>query len=75
MNGDSPSTTYWDEMRMLWEHVEDIPYTDIILILIYTGWRIMELLTMTTANRRSDKETSGMIPGVFLTGILSLINH
>lgn len=39
-----------DDIRMLWTHVEDIPYTDIILILIYTGWRITELLTMTTAN-------------------------
>ncbi len=39
-----------NDIRTLWEHVEDIPDIDIVLILIYTGWRITELLTMATAN-------------------------
>lgn len=36
------------EIHMLWQNVDRVPYTDTILILIYTGWRITELLTMRT---------------------------
>lgn len=39
-----------DEIDRLWQKVDKIPYTDTILILIYTGWRITELLTLRTSN-------------------------
>lgn len=39
-----------EEISTLWAHVDDIPYTDTVLILIYTGWRITELLTMETSS-------------------------
>lgn len=34
-----------EELRILWEH-KDMPYVDTILIMIYTGFRINELLEM-----------------------------
>lgn len=37
-----------DEINQLWQHVNDVPYADTVLIFIYTGWRISELLTMRT---------------------------
>lgn len=39
-----------EEIRALWQNANTIPYTDTILMLIYTGWRISELLSMPTAN-------------------------
>lgn len=39
-----------EEIRSLWACVDTIPFADTVLILIYTGWRITELLTMKTAN-------------------------
>ena len=43
-----PFTT--DEIHSLWKNVDKISYTDTILILIYTGWRISELLSMRTSD-------------------------
>lgn len=39
-----------DEIGLLWQHVLTVPGADLILILIYTGWRIGELLNMETAS-------------------------
>lgn len=39
-----------DEINTLWQHVDDVPNCDIVLILIYTGWRISEILGMKTAD-------------------------
>lgn len=39
-----------EEIHSLWQNVDKIPYTDTVLILIYTGWRITEFLTMHTSN-------------------------
>lgn len=39
-----------EEISALWHNVDTIPYTDTVLILIYTGWRITELLTMHTTS-------------------------
>ena len=39
-----------EEIHCLWQNVDKVPYTDTVLILIYTGWRITELLTMHTSN-------------------------
>ena len=39
-----------EELCLLWKNVDSVPYTDTVLILTYTGWRITELLTMHTAN-------------------------
>lgn len=39
-----------DEVQSLWRNAETVPYADTILILIYTGWRITELLTMKAAD-------------------------
>lgn len=36
------------EINALWDRVGDVPSVDLILILIYTGWRIGELLRMQT---------------------------
>lgn len=35
-----------DEIRLLWEHVDTVPFADTVLIYIYSGWRCAELLTM-----------------------------
>lgn len=32
-----------DELKLLWENVDKIPYIDIILIQCYSGWRPQEL--------------------------------
>ncbi len=32
-----------DELRTLWQHTCDVPYTDLILIQCYSGWRPQEL--------------------------------
>lgn len=39
-----------EELRLLWQNANTVPYTDTVLILTYTGWRITELLTMRTDN-------------------------
>ena len=38
-----------DEVSVLWDHVGD-PWVDCILIMLYSGWRITEFLTLETAN-------------------------
>ena len=38
-----------EEINRLWDHVDD-PYVDTILIFMYSGWRITELLDMTHEN-------------------------
>ena len=45
-----PHTTFTDdEIDVLWEHKEDF-YARLLLVLIYTGMRIKEFLTITTDN-------------------------
>ena len=39
-----------EEISLLWQNADAVPHTDTILILIYTGWRITELLTMQTSD-------------------------
>ena len=39
-----------EEIQKLWQNAEGVPYADTVLILIYTGWRISELLSMHTDN-------------------------
>ena len=39
-----------EEIQTLWQNVDSVPYADTVLILIYTGWRISELLSMHTEN-------------------------
>lgn len=38
------------EVNTLWQNVDRMPYIDTILILLYTGMRVMELLEMPIAN-------------------------
>lgn len=38
------------EISALWKNVDQVPYCDTVLILIYTGWRITEFLEMQTKN-------------------------
>lgn len=38
-----------DEVRILWQNIE-LPFVDLVLILLYTGMRISELLEMETKN-------------------------
>lgn len=45
-----------DEINLLWEKVDLIPFVDTILILIYTGMRPSELLKMKRENVFIDKE-------------------
>lgn len=39
-----------EEILQLWQNADKVHYADTILILIYTGWRISELLKMRTAD-------------------------
>jgi len=39
-----------EEIQTLWQNADRVPYADTVLILIYTGWRISELLSMHTEN-------------------------
>lgn len=45
-----------EEIQILWNNI-NIPYVDTILILIYTGMRVMELLTLKTENINLEKKT------------------
>lgn len=49
-----------EEIAKLWEH-ETEPWVDTILIFIYSGWRISELLTLTSAD--VDLQAGTMIGG------------
>ena len=44
-----------NEIQTLWENVDKLEFVDTILILIYTGLRISELLSITTDNVFIDK--------------------
>lgn len=35
-----------EEILLLWDHVDRVPFVDTVLIYIYSGWRCAELLTM-----------------------------
>ena len=37
------------EIQNLWDHAEE-PYVDTILIMLYSGWRIIEFVTLETSN-------------------------
>jgi len=39
-----------DEIQQLWDHVNDVPFVDMILIGIYSGWRPQELAILKTGN-------------------------
>lgn len=39
-----------EEIFQLWQNADKVLYADTVLILIYTGWRISELLSMHTAD-------------------------
>lgn len=39
-----------DEMKKLWDHVDDMPYVDVILIQCYSGWRPQELCLIKRAD-------------------------
>ena len=39
-----------EEIALLWENINDLEYADVILILIYTGMRINELLKLQKSN-------------------------
>lgn len=45
-----------EELELLWKH-KDLPYVDTILIFIYSGWRISELLNMKLENIDLKKKT------------------
>lgn len=45
-----------DEIKTLWNHVDE-PWVDTILIMLYSGWRIIEFLTLETANVDMDNQT------------------
>ncbi len=39
-----------EEISILWEHVDDTPYVDMLLIQCYSGWRPQELCLLETKN-------------------------
>ena len=45
-----------DEIKTLWNHADE-PWVDTILIMLYSGWRIIEFLTLETANVDMDNQT------------------
>ena len=48
---DTPGVPFTkEEIRLLWENVDKVPFVDTVLIYIYSGWRCMELLTMPIAD-------------------------
>lgn len=51
-----------NEMQTLWEHVDDVPYVDVILIQCYSGWRPQELglLRLENINLESWEFIGGM---------------
>lgn len=52
LGGSAPATTRRPftrkEQKLLWQHLHDLDWIDTVLIMIYTGWRIGELLAMRT---------------------------
>lgn len=51
-----------DEICLLWKHVNDVPYVDIVLIQCYMGWRPQELcaLRIDAVNLEKNCITGGM---------------
>ena len=45
-----------EEIEILWNHVDE-PFVDCILIMIYSGWRIGEFITLETANVDLENQT------------------
>lgn len=45
-----------DEIKVLWDHAVE-PWVDTILIMLYSGWRILEFCTLETANVDMDNQT------------------
>ena len=39
-----------EEVERVWQHLGDVPSADLVLILLYSGWRISELLALTPAD-------------------------
>lgn len=39
-----------EEIKILWDNVDEVPFVDMILIDIYSGWRPQELATLKNAN-------------------------
>ena len=39
-----------EEIYLLWENVEEVPFADMILIGIYSGWRSQELAILKNAD-------------------------
>lgn len=50
------------EIESLWKHVDDIPFVDTILMMIYTGFRIGELLEL--KNKNIDLENKTITGGI-----------
>lgn len=46
-----------EEIKTLWENVNSVPFTDMLLIGIYSGWRPQELATMSVSNIDWDRNT------------------
>lgn len=44
-----------EEIQILWDNVDKIPFVDVVLILIYTGMRITELLEVENENIHLDE--------------------
>ena len=44
-----------EEIKLLWDHVDTVPFVDTVLIYIYSGWRCAELLTMPTSDIHLDE--------------------
>ena len=49
--------------QKLWDNVDKIPFVDVVLILIYTGMRITELLEVGNENVHLDKDNRYIIGG------------
>lgn len=45
-----------DEMQLLWDNVDKIPYVDLVLIQCYSGWRPQELGLIELANVNLDEQ-------------------
>lgn len=51
-----------EEISLLWDNINEVPFVDMILIGIYSGWRPQELATLKTAD--IDLETNAMKGGM-----------
>lgn len=46
-----------EELSVLWDNVDKVPYVDTILIYIYSGWRVNELIKMPVENIDLENKT------------------